>query len=268
MRAETLSDHPGAMLADAVRARGRGAAEQEARVEAVRRDRDQARAAGRWLRWLRLALAVSREKRELARLRLFSRFPTDKEASIQAGHDAERRVAEELGSLLDDDWILFRGYRNRRGEIDGLLVGPRGLFAYEVKYHNATVYVRGDGWWSEKFDRYGNSLGGPAPMADARGRSPSAQISDPAVALSDWLRRRGQQATVTPVVLLTHDRTRVGSSQRPTVRVETSVQGVLRLIEQSAVTLDARRRAVIEQIIRDDHRHNEQRLSRPGRAHN
>jgi hypothetical protein len=268
MRVETLSDHPGDMLADAIRARGRGAAGQEARVEAVRRDRDQSRAAGRWLRWLRLAFAVSREKRELARLRLFSRSPTNKEASIQAGHDAERRVSEELGSLLDDDWVLFRGYRNRRGEIDGLLVGPRGLFAYEVKYHNATVHIRGDDWWSEKFDKYGNSLGGPAPMADAHGRSPSAQLSDPAAALSDWLRRRGQQATVTPVVLLTHDRARVGSSQSPTVRVETSVRGVLRLIGQSSVTLDAKRRAVIEQIVRDDHRHYEQRLSRPGRAHN
>jgi nuclease-like protein len=268
MRVETLSDHPGDMLADAVRDRGRGAAEQEARVEGARRDRDQARSAGRWLRWLRLAFVVSHEKRELARLRMSSQFPTNKEASIQAGHDAERRVAEELGGLLGDDWVLFRGYRNRRGEIDGLLVGPRGLFAYEVKYHNATVYIRGDDWWSEKFDRYGNSVGASAPMADTRGRSPATQLSEPVAALSDWLRRRGQQVAVTPVVLLTHDRARVGSSQSPTVRVETSVQGVLRLIGRSSVTLDARRRAVVEQIIRDDHRHHEQRLSRPGRAHN
>jgi hypothetical protein len=266
MRVETLSDHPGEMLADAARERGRDAAGQEARVKAVRRDRDQARAAGRWLRWLRLVFATSREKRELARLRLFSRFPTNKEASIQAGHNAERRVAEELGSLLGDDWVLFRGYRNRRGEIDGLLVGPRGLFAYEVKYHNATVYIRGDDWRSEKFDKYGNSLGGPVPMADARGRSPSTQLGDSVAALSDWLRRRGQQATIVPVVLLTHDRSRIGSSQNPTVGVETSVQGVLRLIGRSSAKLDARRRAVIEQIIRDDHRHHQQRLSRPSRA--
>lgn len=263
MRVETLSDHPGDMLARAVHERGRGADKQEARVEAVRRDRDQARAAGRWLRWLRLALAVSRQKRELARLRVFSRFPTNKEASIQAGHDAERRVAEELGSLLGDDWVLFRGYRNRRGEIDGLLVGPRGLFAYEVKYHNATVYIKGDDWWSEKFDKYGNSLGGLVPMADAHGRSPGNQLGDPVAALSDWLRKRGQQATITPVVLLTHDRARVGSSQNPTVRVATSVQGLSHLIGRSPATLDAKRRAVIEQIIRDDHRHHEQRLSRP-----
>jgi len=42
--------------------------------------------------------------------------------------------------------VLFSGYRNRRGEIDGLLLGPSGLFAYEVKYHNATVYISGDDW--------------------------------------------------------------------------------------------------------------------------
>lgn len=265
MRVETLSDHPGDMLADVVRERGRGAAEQEARVAAARRRRDEARAAGRWVSWLRLAFAVSREKRELGRQRFFSQFPTDREASIRAGHDAEQQVADDLGRALGADWVLFRGYRNRRGEIDGLLVGPRGVFAYEVKYHNATVYIRGDDWWSEKFDKYGNSVGMRAPMADARGRSPGTQISEPAAALENWLGKRGQQVAVTPVVLLTHDRARVGSSHGPSVLVETSAQGLLRLAGRSPAALNARQRAAIEQIIRDDHRHHEERLPRTAR---
>jgi hypothetical protein len=42
---------------------------------------------------------------------------------------------------LCDSWtwgrVRFRGYRNRRGETDHLLVGPRGGWAMEVKYRGA-----------------------------------------------------------------------------------------------------------------------------------
>jgi hypothetical protein len=268
MRVETLSNHPGDLVADAVRERESGTAEQAAHVEAARGNRDRARAERQWLTWLRLAFAVSREKRELARQRLHFRLPTGSEEARRAGWNAEQRVADDLGRALGDDWVLFRGYRNRRGEIDGLLVGPRGLFAYEVKYHNATVYIRGDDWRSEKFDKYGNSLGGPGPLRDRGGRSPSEQLNEPVAALADWLRKRGQQTAVTAVVLLTHDRARVGLSQRPTVLIGTSVQALVRLVRRSPATLNAGRQAVIEQIIRDDHRHHEQRMYRQGRAPN
>lgn len=258
MRVVTLSDHTGDMLTEAVRERERGTDEQQATVAHLQRDRAQARAGGHWLTWLRLTFALRRAKRELATARLLARAPTNREASIKAGRDAEQRVADALRRALGDGWILYRGYRNRRGEIDGLLLGPGGLFAYEVKYHNATVYVSGDEWLSERYQGNGRA---PVrvPMQDARGRSPSQQIAEPAAALADWLRKRGQETTVTSVVLLTHDRARVGSMTHPTVLVATSADGLLRLIERSPVKLDARRRAAIAQIISDDHRHHEQR---------
>src|SRR6476661_9580788 len=74
MRVVELSNHPGDMLGDA--ARRRRAAEQRvlsvyedeliryrARVQTVRVRRDRARAGRRWWTWLRLSLAVRREKR-------------------------------------------------------------------------------------------------------------------------------------------------------------------------------------------------------------
>jgi hypothetical protein len=259
MRIVTLSDHPGDMLADAVSERQRGTARQEAVLNDARRSRDQAWARRRWFSWLRLVLTARREARELARQRPSAGRPTGREDSIRAGRDAEQRVADTLGQALDGDWALFRGYRNRRGEIDGLLLGPGGLFAYEVKYHNATVHINGDDWQSEKFDRYGNQVSDRAPMRDKRGRSPSRQLSEPAAMLADWLGKRGHPVSVTPVVLFTHERARVGSIRNPTVGVETSVRGLLRLVEQSPSTLTARQRAAIAQIIRDDHRHHERR---------
>jgi hypothetical protein len=263
MRTVVLSDHPDDMLAVATSERQRGVTEQETILNATRRSRDEARTRGQWLTWLRLTFRARREMRKLARLRVFSQFPTGREDAIRAGRDAERRVAAELGCALDDGWVLLRGYKNRRGEIDGLLLGPSGVFAYEVKYHNGTVYISGDEWQSEKFDKYGNLVSGRAPMRDRRGRSPSLQLSEPAGALEDWLRKRGQPVAVTPVVLLTHERARVGASENPTVAVTTSVQGLLRLAERSTAKLGVGRRAMIERIIRDDHRHHEQRAYSP-----
>ena len=84
-------------------------------------------------------------------------------------------MAAELGRLLGDSWTLFRGYRNRRGEIDHLLLGPRGLFAIEVKNLNATVHIDGDRWRADKYDRYGNLVEVSASRLD---RDQRAAIAD------------------------------------------------------------------------------------------
>ena len=187
MRIVTLSDHPAEMLADAVSERQRGPARQQAALDDARRRRDQARARRRWVSWLRLGFTVRRAARELARQRLSAGRPTGREDSIRAGQAAEQPVADVLGRSLGADWTLFRGYRNRRGEIDGLLLGPGGLFAYEVKYHNATVYISGDDWQSEKFDRFGNQVSGRAPMAtSAAGLRAGSSASPPRCWLTGW----------------------------------------------------------------------------------
>src|SRR3984893_5515191 len=103
---------------------------------------------------------------------------TDTAEKIGAGIAGEQLVATELGRALDDEWTLLRGYRNRRGEIDHLLLGPRGLFAIEVKNLNATVHVDGDRWRADKYDNYGNLVEQRA-ITDARGRSPRGQLNEP-----------------------------------------------------------------------------------------
>src|SRR6516162_4627233 len=95
--------------------------------------------------------------------------------SIAAGIAGEQQVALELGQVLGDDWVLFHGYRNRRGEIDHLLLGPRGLFAIEVKHRNATVYIAGDEWRYKKFDQWGNQVESGS-IEDRTGQSPSVQV--------------------------------------------------------------------------------------------
>ena len=144
MRTEVLSEHPDLMLADIERERHRGVAEQQSRLESLRAARRQARSAGRWLAWLRLVFVMPGAKRDATRQYLTTVLPTAREQAILAGRDAERRVADELAAALDDQWLLLRGYCNSRGEIDALLLGPRGLFAIEEKFRSIRVYVRGD----------------------------------------------------------------------------------------------------------------------------
>jgi len=169
-----------------------------------------------------------------------------------AGIAGEQLVATELGRALDDDWTLLRGYRNRRGEIDQLLIGPRGLFAIEVKNLNATVHVDGDRWRADKYDNYGN-LVEQRPIADRVGRSPSVQLNEPADDLERFLAERAQPAEIGRVVILAHRRSGLGPVRNPTVAALTSPGDLLALIGNSVSHLDRDQRAAIAALIRRDH---------------
>ena len=284
MRVVELSNHPGDMLDDVSRRRVAdqkrvlSAYEDElvryrARVQAVRVRRDRARARHRWWTWLRLAVGTWREKRRAPRPPVPAAGHTDLEEKIIAGIEGEQQVAAELGRALGEDWILLRGYRNRRGEIDQLLLGPRGLFAIEVKNLNATVYVDGDRWRADKYDNYGN-LVEQRPIADRKGRSPSVQLNEPADDLERFLRTRGQPVPVHRVVVLAHRRSRLGAVRHPTVRVGTSADLLPLLGEQpgdqpgqgppAQAPLGRGRRHEIQRLIQHDHQFHDKRR-RPGR---
>jgi Nuclease-related domain len=263
MRVIELSNHPADMLSAVSRRRqaaGRRGHDQyedalirhQASVQALRVKRDRARASRRWFTWLRLAFAVGAEKRGAPRSPLLPADDTGLEEKIRAGMAGEDLVAAELGHALDDDWTLLRGYRNRRGEIDELLLGPAGLFAIEVKYLNATVRVDGDRWHGDKYDNYGN-LVEQRPIADRTGRSPSEQLNEPADELQQFLHERGQRVTIQRMVVLAHPRSRLDPGGRRTVHVATSPAGILRLAGGSADRIGHDQRADLERLIRRDH---------------
>src|SRR3984893_10035353 len=131
MRVIELSNHPGDMLHDA----------------SLRRQATQNRS---WWSRLRLIFTAWLRRRSGSGQQSPETSETHLEAKIRAGIAGEQLVATELGRTLGDDWTLLRGYRNRRGEIDHLLLGPRGLFAIEVKNLNATVDVEGERWAAQE----------------------------------------------------------------------------------------------------------------------
>jgi Nuclease-related domain len=271
MRVVLLSDHPGDLLRQA-RQRGskqyqRAMAEyrsairrHEAEVRRAEAARDQARAAHHWLTWLRGVFAVRRARRRAPTLPQRVGAPTDEESKLAAGVEGEQFVADELGRALGDDWALFRGYKNSRGEVDHLLLGPKGLVAIEVKNINGTVHCEGDSWRVDKYDQYGNlveqySLGDRG----ARHRSPSVQLNEPVDALEEFLRSRGQDVGVLRVVLLAHPRSKIGTCRRATVNIFTRTSEVTRLVTKVKQPFDAATRAKLEDLIIRDHRHHARR---------
>ncbi len=286
MRTIELSNHP----ADALRvARQRRAdsgrqgqpefAEALARhqllVKRAANARDRARDHRRWLTWLRAVLAV-RKLRRLAPVPPVppgrpgrpgqpptSSAPSDAEEKLAAGVAGEQQAAREFGRALGDDWVLVRGYCNKRGEIDHLLLGPPGLIAVESKHLNATVYCDRDDWRFEKFDRAGN-LVERGSLSDRGGRSPSLQLNEPADLLEEFLSARAGQVSMLRVVLLTHPNSRRGKCRKPTVHIATSAALLADQLNDMPPVLSAAQRARLEQLIARDHRYHEVR--RPPRA--
>ncbi len=287
MHTVELSNHPGDMLGQAERQRlaaGKHALSvhedalirYRARVQATRVKRDRARAQHRWWAWLRLAVSGWKEKRGVPRPPIPAAGHTGTEEKLLAGIAGEQQVAVELGRALDDEWTLLRGYRNRRGEIDHLLLGPQGLFAIEVKNLNATVHVDGDRWRADKYDNYGN-LVEQRTIADRTGRSPSAQLNEPADDLERFLRERGRPVAIQRVVILVHRRSRIGTdpnARNLTVRVATSPDYLLTLINGASgqKPLTDKQRTGIRRLIQQDHalhdkhRHDKHRHDKHGRA--
>jgi hypothetical protein len=176
-----------------------------------------------------------------------------------AGIKGEDTVAAYLGGVLDDGWTLLRGYRNKRGEIDGLLLGRKGVVAIEVKHLNGTVYCDGDDWWSDKYDKYGNLVEREKRIADRGGRSPSVQLNEPASELERFLNSRGSPVSIQRVVLLTHPQSKVGPCRNQTVHIGISASTVTGLLRSLPPQLEAGQLAELERLIVLDYRSHEAR---------
>jgi hypothetical protein len=240
----------------------KGLARHYARVDELRHARDHARERRQFWTWLRSVFALNHAKRQAPRPARVTTRSNDREEILAAGISGEQIAETGLADILGDDWTLLRGYRNRRGEIDHLLLGPMGLVAIEVKHRNATVHCNGDDWWFTKYDRYGTPVE-EGILSDRRGRSPSRQLNEPADQLQRFLGDRGCPIPVQRVVLFTHPRSKLGDCRNATVHIAISVDSVAALLAHSAQAIPAGQLVRLRQLIERDHRfHEANRLAR------
>lgn len=148
------------------------------------------------------------------------------EAKIRSGIDGENALDAYLCERFDANWTIIAGYRAHEGEIDRILVGPKGVFAFEAKNVSGEIHCDGDRWWRNKTDRYGNVVERDIPIADNGGRSPSRQINDAADALEGLLKKNGRTARVVRVVVFTNPRAYSGEFRNLAVDLVTRVPGM------------------------------------------
>jgi hypothetical protein len=179
-----------------------------------------------------------------------------------AGIFGEDSLTWALSSALSDDWVMLRGYRNRRGETDQVLVGPHGVWAVEVKRRRVRLHVVADQWWFEKLDRWGRTVG-TGQAVDGGGRTWGRQVTEVATNLGGWLASKGHEVPVRTAVMLVHERAQVGRCQQIGVDlVGTHPAHLLRAIADRASPLTPQNCERIVALIRRDHQYHEQRQRR------
>jgi hypothetical protein len=113
--------------------------------------------------------------------------------NYRKGQEGEEQVVEAMRQALDGTWVLFRNVvlpgRNR-ADIDGVLVGPSGVWALEVKALSGEYRNTGDQWLYRVGNRWSRMRS-----------SPSQQANKNAARLGSFLRADGIKQWVEPVVI-------------------------------------------------------------------
>lgn len=168
---------------------------------------------------------------------------------LVTGQAGEQAVRAELEGILNDDWTAISGYKNPRGEVDLVLVGPPGMLALEVKAINGKVCVNGDSWWRDKYDRYGNLVETRLPITDQAGRSPSRQLNEPIDMLQTQLARRSIWVPVHRGVVLAHHASELGSIANPTVQFVGLISDLRRYVLAEHMTMPAHGARFAERVV-------------------
>jgi hypothetical protein len=165
-------------------------------------------------------------------------------------------------SRLPDDWVMLRGYRNRRGEADHLLVGPMGIWAIEVKRRPVRVHIVGDRWSYEKLDRWGNVVE-TGEATDRSGRSWARQVTDVAADLGAWLHKNGHAVPIRTAVMLMHERAQIGRCEQLGVDlVANHPEHLLAALPARPTPLSPHQCSEIVRLVQRDHRFHRQRRER------
>ena len=135
----------------------------------------------------------------------------DEADAYQAGRRGEERAVEELTYHLDGRWTLFRNLEwpdRSWGDVDLVLVGPRGVAAFEVKAYCMRTRNIGDRW--QRWTRWGWRKH-PA--------DPGRQVNQNAANVRQYLLGHGVKINWVEAVVLWAGKSDLLSVQDPATRV-------------------------------------------------
>ncbi len=121
--------------------------------------------------------------------------PTKNEKQLKRGVEGERAFKNYLDKI--DGNKFYSVPLPHGGDIDALLVSRNGVFAFEVKNYSGIIKCEGDAWQRTKIGkgggRYEGHVGNPSEEARRHARD-----------LQNYLRNRGLNVKIIPVVVITH----------------------------------------------------------------
>lgn len=184
------------------------------------------------------------------------------------GQEGENGLAEFLAQRLNDEWSLLKGYKNPKGEIDEIIVGPGGICAVEVKNLKGTISCDGDEWVRDKRDNWGNLVRAKEPIADKGGRGPSRQVNESADLLEAFLQKTMPACRIRRYVVFTHPDADFDDLRNLTVDgvFLTSDFNPEEMLREGAAALTAREAGLAVAQIARDHRHYKERRRKPRTA--
>lgn len=118
------------------------------------------------------------------------------------GMQGENTLREYLNNLLSDQYTAFYNVPTGYGDIDCVVTGPTGIYAFEVKNHKGLIGYK-DGRWSQiKIGRGGTAYRGSL-------KNPSDQLVSGIMRLRERLSMEGINAWINGCVVFTNPETRL-----------------------------------------------------------
>lgn len=95
-----------------------------------------------WLWWALIPSVIA-----YALVKVLEKLQQEEE-NLSQGMQGEKDFVAELSKHLNEDWVLFRNIDlpDHGGDLDAVLVGPKGIYLLEIKAYNFTCRNQGDRW--------------------------------------------------------------------------------------------------------------------------
>ena len=161
------------------------------------------------------------------------------------------RLAARLGALLDDNWTLLCGHCNSGGQLEHVLVGPRGVLALACTGLNGRMHCDGQGWRRDKFDLYNNLVERDAPVRT----DPTGSLYRAAARLQQVLAAQTSIRQVGTALVFTHPAATLGNIRHAVLNMVTLLSDLksATLLQAMSGQPDHRTIDGVVEVIRHEH---------------
>jgi hypothetical protein len=122
---------------------------------------------------------------------------TRRRSIYKTGLEGEERLRTHLRTILNDDHTALFNVPTNHGDIDCVLLGPKGIYAIEVKNHKGIITYADNAWRQTKTGKGGTSYTGGL-------KNPSSQLFCNIAYLKKYLKRTELNQWINGLIVFTH----------------------------------------------------------------